>query len=31
VDARSCHGELEYEELLTLPYLDAIWRESLRL
>ena len=30
VDARS-HGNLEYNELVGLPYLDAICRETLRL
>ena len=31
VDARSRHGKLEYGELLGLPYLDAVCRETLRL
>ena len=31
VDARSHHGNLEYDELVALPYLDAVCRESLRL
>lgn len=33
VDARSRHGpiDLEYDELLALPYLDAVCRETLRL
>ena len=31
VDARSRHGNFGYEELVALPYLDAVCRESLRL
>ena len=31
VDAKSCHGDLGYDELVALPYLDAICRETLRL
>ena len=31
VDARSRHGDLGYDELVALPYLDAICRETLRL
>ena len=31
VDARSRHGNLEYDELVALPYLDAVCRETLRL
>ena len=31
VDARSRHGDLAYDELVALPYLDAICRETLRL
>ena len=31
VDARSRHGNLGYDELVALPYLDAICRETLRL
>lgn len=30
-DARSKHGDLSYDELVSLPYLDAICRETLRL
>jgi cytochrome P450 len=30
LDARSC-GKLEYDELVGLPYLDAVIRETLRL
>lgn len=31
VDARSRHGDLEHDELVALPYMDAICRETLRL
>ncbi|KAF8805234.1 cytochrome P450 [Phlegmacium glaucopus] len=31
VDARNRHGNLEYDELTALPYLDAVCRETLRL
>jgi len=31
VDAKSCHGNFEYDELVALPYLDAVCRETLRL
>ena len=31
VDARSRHGNLEYDQLITLPYLDAVCRETLRM
>jgi cytochrome P450 len=31
VDARGCHGDLGYDELAALPYLDAVCRETLRL
>ena len=31
VDARSRHGDLGYDELVALPYLDAVCRETLRL
>ena len=31
VEARNIYGNLEYDELLALPYLDAICRETLRL
>ena len=31
VGARSRHGDLEYDGLVALPYLDAVCRESLRL
>jgi len=31
VDARSRDGDLQYDELLGLPYLDAVCRETLRL
>ena len=31
MDAKSRHGNLEYDELVALPYLDAICRETLRL
>ena len=31
VDAKNRHGNLGYNELVTLPYLDAICRETLRL
>ena len=33
VDARAAHGgeDLEYDELVALPYLDAVCRETLRL
>jgi cytochrome P450 len=31
VDARSCHGKLPHDELLALPYLNAVYRETLRL
>ena len=31
VDARSRHGNLGYDELVALPYLDAVCRETLRL
>lgn len=30
-DTRSKHGDLPYDELVSLPYLDAICRETLRL
>jgi cytochrome P450 len=30
LDARKEHGELNYEVLTSLPYLDAVCRESLR-
>jgi cytochrome P450 len=29
--ARRERGDLEYDDIMTLPYLDAIVRESLRL
>ena len=29
--ARKLHGDLDYETLMGLPYLDAICRETLRL
>ena len=31
VEARSHHGNLGYDELVALPYLDAVCRETLRL
>ena len=31
VDARNRHGNLGYDELVALPYLDAVCRETLRL
>ena len=31
VDARSRYGDLEYDELVALPCLDAVCRETLRL
>ena len=31
VDARTLHGNLGYDELVALPYLDAVCRETLRL
>ena len=31
VEARNLYGNLEYDDLLALPYLDAICRETLRL
>lgn len=31
MDARSRGGELGYDELVALPYLDAVCRETLRL
>ena len=31
VDARSRYGNLGYDDLVALPYLDAICRETLRL
>jgi cytochrome P450 len=31
VDARSHYGNLGYDELVALPYLDAVCRETLRL
>ncbi|KAF8807052.1 cytochrome P450 [Phlegmacium glaucopus] len=31
VDARNRHGNLEYDELVALPFLDAVCRETLRL
>ena len=31
VEARNNYGNLEYDELHALPYLDAICRETLRL
>ena len=31
VEARNIYGNLEYDRLLALPYLDAICRETLRL
>ena len=31
VEARDRYGNLDYDELLALPYLDAICRETLRL
>ena len=31
VDARSRHGNLGYDEIVALPYLDAVCRETLRL
>ncbi|KAF8809815.1 cytochrome P450 [Phlegmacium glaucopus] len=31
VDAKSRHGNLGYDELVALPYLDAVCRETLRL
>ncbi|EIN05410.1 cytochrome P450 [Punctularia strigosozonata HHB-11173 SS5] len=29
-DARRTHGKLDYDKLVTLPYLDAVCRETLR-
>ena len=31
VEARSRNGNLEYDELVALPYLDAVCRETLRM
>lgn len=31
VEARNSHGDLEYDELGDLPYLDAVCRETMRL
>jgi cytochrome P450 len=31
VDAKSRYGNLGYDELVALPYLDAVCRETLRL
>ena len=31
VEAKKLHGELGYDELVSLPYLDAVCRETLRL
>ena len=31
VDARNSHGDLGFDELVALPYLDAVFRETLRL
>ena len=31
VEVRNLYGNLEYDKLLALPYLDAICRETLRL
>ena len=31
VAARTLHGEPEYDDLVALPYLDAVCRETLRL
>lgn len=31
VDTKKNHGNLGYDELVALPYLDAICRETLRL
>ncbi|KDR76361.1 hypothetical protein GALMADRAFT_68089 [Galerina marginata CBS 339.88] len=31
IEARQKHGDLAYDELVSLPYLDAVCRESLRL
>lgn len=30
-EARSASGDLPYDDLMSLPYLDAVVRESLRL
>ena len=30
-DARALHGDLDYDLLMGLPYLDAVCRETLRL
>jgi cytochrome P450 len=30
-EARATYGELGYDELVALPYLDAVCRETLRL
>jgi cytochrome P450 len=29
-EARSLHGDLDYDTLINLPYLDAVCRETLR-
>ena len=31
VEARSRNGNLEYDDLVALPYLDAVCRETLRM